>query len=69
MGKITFLATVVDSSAKWDSKAEEIVIVTKFRSDLSDTNVAALTRLVNQEITVEVTSAQLALFEEVARAK
>jgi hypothetical protein len=69
MGKLTFHATVVDAGVKFDTKEEEIMVVTKLKSELNGVNVAALAGLVNQNVTVEIASAQLTMFDDVARAK
>jgi hypothetical protein len=69
MGKLTFKATVVDTGVKFDSKAEEIMVVTKFKSELGAVNVAALAGLVNQDVTIEITSAQMTMFDSAAGAR
>lgn len=69
MGKLTFRATVIDAGVKFDKQEEEIMVVTKIKSELNGVNVAALAGLVNQDVTVEIASAQLTMFDEVARAK
>lgn len=66
MPQITLQARVIDSSVKWDSKGEQIIVITKLESELGSTNMARLAGLVNQDVTVTIESAQLPMFDKVA---